>query len=547
MCLNPECPGMDFDDSQLSDTYPIGRLRAEVVSPFEIRLDPRIRAMRDHQKFTRLNTWSLEKAKERWPDYAGQMQPDKEDNLSQIYLDAIAYLATSTSGVSLLGSGSTLSTAREPRTTIYTQNELPSKDFPEGLRAIRVGKQGPIVEAGPLPHEYGAGRQKGTKFLNIIHFGFDIVPGRFWRKTRMDDLVAPQNLRNLTEAVLKLTIQRSGNSVWLNPTGSNVGNISGDPGLILDYSPVSLGGATFAKPERLPAELGNVQPLLVFLNKLDDSMERVAGTFFLQGGDVPPGVTAASALAYLGERAERAMSPFKREWAKSWAQVNEQVLEIYRKHAVDERVRVTAGRNKKWQAEKFKNADLTGAINIKVDFASLFPKSQATQRATIAQLIQLGVINPMDPEQQYKILEVYGETSLKGSEDIDIEETVKEWDEFLTSEGQKRPILLPLVQNSLVHIQQHANAAKTDEFKELSPEMQQVWLDHLNAHYTDLITRQAAFAPVDPNAPTPDGGEGPASGRDVGPSRPAPVRRGEEAAAREQRDVQAPGGLPTTG
>ncbi len=556
VCLGPDCPGTTHVDAvhpitqkPVLDIYPIGRLRADVVSPFEIRVDPRIRDIRDHHYYTRLSTWNLDKARAKWPDYRDQIQADKEENLGQIYLDALAYLSTSFGGTALLGTGATTNDTRNPRTTIYTYNELSSEEFPEGLRAVRVGKGGPIVEAEPLPFDYGAGRRKGARFLNLVHFGFDIVPGRLWRKTRMDDLISLQSYRNLIEAVLKLTTQRSGNSVWLNPTGSNFDNFSGDPGLVIEYSPVSLGGSTFAKPERLPAELGNIQPLIVLLNKLDDSMERVAGTFFLQGGDVPPGVTAASALAYLGERAERSMSPFKREWAKSWAHLQEMVLEIYRKHAVDERIRVVAGRNKKWQVDKFKKADLTGAINIKVDFNSLSPKSQATQRATIAQLIQLGVINPMDPEQQYKILEVYGETALKGSEDIDIEETIKEWDEFLTSKGQKQPILLPLVQNSLVHITQHGNAAKTDEFKELPPEMQQIWLNHINMHYTDLMARQSAFTPPDPNAETPDGGEGSPSSRATatGPSRPAPIQRGEEAAAREQRDVTPPSGMPTTG
>ena len=101
--------------------------------------------------------------------------------------------------------------------------------------------------------------------------------------------------------------------------------------------------------------------------------------------------------------------------------------------------------------------------------------------------------------------------------------------------------MIPLVQNSVVHIMYHADAAKTDEFKEMlrgDPERAQVWLDHLNAHYTDFMVRQATMS--DMGAETPDGGEGAPSSRTSGATggekRPASVRKGEDAAAKEVKD-----------
>jgi len=410
--------------------FPIGSLRSDVLSNFEMRIDPRIRDMQNQHRFARLQTLGVDFAKENWKDYADQISADKEEKLGQIYLDALAYVTTSFGGTSAFGVSGTTSDTKNPRTSVYEFNELPTEEFPNGLRVVRVGKGGPIVELSPLPYKYGAGTRKGQPFLNIVQFGLKIVPGRHWRKTPMDDLVTMQSYRNLIESVMKLTVQRTGNSTWLNPTGSQVENISGQPGEILDYMPVSLGGSTFAKPERIPAELSNIQPLIILQNKIDDSMERVAGTFFLQGGDTPPGVTAASALAYLGERAERSMSPAKRAFAKSWKLWEEMNLEIARANWVDARIATVVGRNKKWETKKFLKADLAGNVNLSIDWKALFPKSTATQRATIAQLIQLGVVNPQDPQQQWKILEAFGETSLKGSESIDVQEAIKEWDEF---------------------------------------------------------------------------------------------------------------------
>jgi hypothetical protein len=525
-----------IDTPEGPKVYPIGSLKSDVISNFEMRIDPRIRNMQDQHRFARLQTLGVDLARENWKEFAGQISADKEEKLGQIYLDALAYVTTSFGGTSAFGVSGTTSDTKNPRTSVYEFNELPTEEFPKGLRIVRVGKGGPIVELGPLPYKYGAGARKGQPFLNIVQFGLKVIPGRHWRKTPMDDLVTIQSYRNLIEAVIKLTVQRTGNSTWLNPVGSNVENISGQPGEILDYMPVSLGGSTFAKPERIPAELSNVQPLIILQNKLDDSMERIAGTFFLQGGDTPPGVTAASALAYLGERAERSMSPAKRAFAKSWKQWEGMNLEIARANWNDERIVTIVGRNKKWETKKFLRADLAGNVNLSIDWKALFPKSTATQRATIAHLIQLAVVNPQDPQQQYKILEAFGETALKGSESIDVQEAIKEWDEFL--ENSQPPIMIPLVQNSVVHIIQHADVAKTDEFKEMlreEPEKAQMWLDHLNAHYTDFMVRQATMG--DMSGETPDGGEGKPSSRNGGGNdRSGPVKKGEDAAAKEVKD-----------
>ena len=99
--------------------------------------------------------------------------------------------------------------------------------------------------------------------------------------------------------------------------------------------------------------------------------------------------------------------------------------------------------------------------------------------------------------------------------------------------------MIPLVQNSVVHIMHHADAAKTDEFKQMmreEPERAQMWLDHLNAHYTDFMVRQATMGAMSDE--TPDGGEGSPSSRNavVEKDRSAPIKRGEDAAAKEVKD-----------
>lgn len=549
----PQCgagdmmPAKDPTGQAIGEELPVGRLHADILSPFEWRVDPTIPDHENQRRGIRVRTYDLEYARQYWggkPDVTGkpidpkEIVADKESSIGQFYLDALSYI-TGTFGAGggfVAGSGSAF---RLPRVTAYEFYELPSDDFPDGgLHAIRLGHgERMVVQAEPLPDKYGAGIKRGQPFIPVTRFGADVVPGRYWRKTRMDDMISPQVFRNLIEAALKLTAQRSGNPIWLNPKGSGLTNVTGEPGGFYDYNPISLGGTSFAKPERVPADLSNFQSFLILMKEIDDEMDRVAGTFFLTGGTTPPGVTAASALSYLGERAERSMSPIKREWAKSWKTWEEQALEIARAHMDEARVRIVAGKNKRWSVEKFMNADLVGGVNLTIDYNGLFKKSPATKRADIQLLTELGYVTPGDPSTDWKVLEAFGETALKGSTDLDMQEAIKESDDFLTHGIP--PKIVPLVQNSQVHILQHTDFAKTDEFKELPQEMQDFWFQHIEAHYQDMIQRQMTMGMVAGAAsggmPPQGGGGDPNAQPGSGGKEPGPVKKGKGRAAAEQQ------------
>lgn len=508
---NPVCPNCaqqgtssPLQASQETELAPIGALTADPCSGFEIRLDHRIRDLDDHTWFCRVKRYDEKFAKDKWGYDDGPNDTGETGNLqSQHYLDILAQVTDAFNPAGGTQQTGVSGAANKPKkVTAYMFFEFPTPEFPEGLRAVRIGpSENHVVEAGPLNFKYGAGIRKDKPFLNLIFFGAETIPGRFWRKTPLDDAVPLQIYRNVVEAIIRLTVQRMGNPFWLNPKGSGIENFNGEPGWIAHYNPVSLGGTSFAKPERVPAELNNLPGLLALLKFIDDSIERVTGTYFLQGGDSPPGVTAASALGLLDERSKKAMSPLTREWAKGWLRFEMLALEIAREHWTEDRIRLIAGKNKKWQTQKFSAADLQGAVNMQIDYESLFPRSAATNRAEIGQLIQEGVITPQDPQQKAEILKAYGKMNLLGSFDKDIEEANKEEDLFLTKNVQ--PQLVPLVQNSAIHLAQHADFAKTDEFKELPPQQQQMWFAHIKAHAADMVARRIFLSQlqIDPDSP----------------------------------------------
>jgi len=503
---DPDTTPGDADDEKSSDIahdFPIGAIQIETCGPFEIRGDYRIDDVRKWNKFVHQKRYDLAYAKEHWSDFKDKILPDAgtANDTAQFYMDLFANLTPDFAfGAGLASNASTA--GKYPKVTAYAIRELPCAKYPEGLYAVRLGMTNDaIVEAGPLPTTYGAGVKKGQKFLPLIHWGCNIVPGRFWRKTPMDDLITLQVFRNMVEANVRLSVQRMGNAMWMLPKGCGVDILTGEPGQIINFNPVSVGGTQYAKPERIPADLSNIGALLEVIKEIDDAMERVSGTFFLQGGNAPPGVTAASALAYLGEKGQQSLSTLRTGWAQGWAEFDKMGLEIARQNWDDKRMRAVAGKNKKWQVEKFSKADIQGAVNMIVDWNALAPKSNATERATIGQLVQLGFVNPQDQEMVVEVLTKFGELSLKGSLDIDIQDAAKEEDRFILEGIQ--PMVRPFVDNSTVHLRSHIDFAKTDEFREMPQAKQDAFIGHIENTVKDITTRRLMLtqAGLDPDVP----------------------------------------------
>lgn len=515
----PFSPAVDETGQPIEKKFPIGCLDSDVCSPFEIRADYTIPDDRHHRWYIRLRLYDKSVAKTTWSEFADELEkmddpdPGTDEAQSIYYLAALARLtrAFASSG----GSGGN-DGKLEGKVLVYELVTLPSEKYPEGMKVMRAGEK-LILEKGPNPYEIGAGQRKGKKFLNLVHFGGEVVPGRNLRKTRINDIIPLQDFRNVIEAVTKLTVHRAGGPSWLNPIGSQVAKFSGEPLQVIDYMPITFGGAALAKPEMVAPQLQSLMVMAQLLAKIDDSIERVSGTFFLQGGDAPPNISAAAALSLLDERAQRAVSPMIREWAKGWKEWEQQAIEIMRTNAVDTRFYASAGRDQKWDVQKFTKADLQGAVNVKVDYEGVMPRSQATNRATIIQLTQMGYLNPLDQEVAKNVLAGFGLSGIRGSVDKDWKEAAKEFRDFM--DFNIPPMLLPIVQKSPIHLEQHCDDAKGDEFRDLLTSQDptkkmkaQSWLDHIKATAAD-IQAQAALGSQLPGGIGSVPGQTPGSGQ----------------------------------
>jgi len=509
---------------------PIGKLVNDVCSSFEILFDNNIPYGQKRYWFFRKRRYPIEKVKELFPDFKdkikeGMSEPKGTSTVD--FLEALSYADTT-----LAAAG-----GEQPKkmVTVVEYRELPCPKYPDGLLVIRVGAD-LIVENGPLPSEYKVGQHAGQKYLAIRQIVDIIDAGSAWGRSRVNDLIAPQTRRNIVESLMQLTFQRTGGPKLLVPTGSGIANVSGAAGQQLQYRPIPVGaGSAFAKPEYLEVALANLQPILAWMALIDDQMEAMAGTKWITGGDIPPGLTAASALSLVDERAVRALRKLKEQWVEGFRDVKMIDIELLREHMTDERMLMTLGRNKQWQAEQFKNADLKGGVNVRVDYEALFPKSEATKRATIDGAIQTGVLNPQNPETQYGIAQELGITRLLGSMDEALQQAVREFDRFMSDETYVPEYIPGLlgVGELATKLVQHRKDAMSQEFEELitaNPGRAKIWIDRILATQTEIVVAGASIGAT-PDAGAPSSAQGSEAGSMTASEKePAAVRKGREVA-----------------
>lgn len=497
----PTCGSQNLAESDKSSmVLPQGQLKVRAISPFEVYVDTHIMELEDQPRVLVVETRSIESVKQIYEKEAKDVKADGERDTGRYYLDSLAYI-TGTGYGSGVAYGRTQEGEDGGAVTLYRLYVKSSKDYPDGCYIVMSGDQHILEKKVPYPF-----RHKSTKkpFYPLVHLRYDDVPGRFWAKTPVDDLVFKQRQRNEMESLYQTIIMRCANPVWLLPHGVQTTPLTGDPGLLVRYT-----GAGGLKPERIPGVDAPVS-VVKFMEMIDNDFEEIANTFAAMKGKNPGSVRAASAIQMLIERGfGRYGSVFDNleEGYERWAV---QALEIWRQRAVFPRVQAVARLAGSWQFIEFLGADL-GDVDIRVEAGSTRPKSQAGRQMLVDQLLQWALLNPNDPEQKMKIFEEMGAASLLPGAEADIKIVAEENSKFIewaeaamkqidqSADIDPQAIMLVLeatqpLEGSLVfdhhptHLVHHRRFAQSERFRDLHPVLRKLFEQHvIRAHYLPMI------------------------------------------------------------
>jgi len=281
--------------------------------------------------------------------------------------------------------------------------------YPQGLVFRVVGDSAPVVlhleddEAvpGPLPYVDA----KGLPVFTFSHAAFEQRGGRVYGTSPLDSVIPMQNSLNQLMSMMQMIIQRTANPLWLVPKGAEIEKFTGEPGLVVKWNPLTVGGN--AKPERLDG-IGPGAWMFQVREMHEKDIEDGLGTYDILKGEKPGGVDSFSGLQLMVERGQsRFSSAFQsrgnlyRDWFKF-------ALELEREFGPDERTQSVLSPARKWTHQMFKNADLQGSFGVVVEDGSNTPKTTLGIRAAVEHLNSLGFIDPTDPDQKYEVFRLFG-------------------------------------------------------------------------------------------------------------------------------------------
>jgi hypothetical protein len=458
-------------------------------------------------RFTIARSYNLHYLKELYGDKASHISPDTSSatRTAQYFMEALAF-STEDSGYNLTGA------SHRDRVTIYTHVELPSDEYPQGLYVVMAADE-TVLELGESPHyeEF----QDGTKhyYLPLVKFGYEMVPGRLYSKTPAYDLIPKQDQLNRLESLIEMSAMKGVYVTWLLPAGSAVSETTGEPGQRIRYTPTGTGGY---KPEVITTS-PFPDILLKWKEQIQADFEELGGTFDALKGNVPRGVSAGYAIQLLTERSYGRFASVFADWEQGWVELYSMSLKMFRTYVTEARIRKLKGASGGWEIQAFKNTDLQGSVDLRIEGAASKPRSKLAEQALVESLAKLGVLNPADPEQRYAIAQMFGMSSILGVHDEDVRYAAGEWEALLAWNPPLDPVTqLPLgvtpeqpfppggpvadeiFDNHVVHIAEHRKHTRSDVWQQLPQWKKLYWKQHQLTH---LIAMQPPVAQAPANLP----------------------------------------------
>lgn len=433
----PDCgsqafrPALDDMGQPISDTQPEQRGATIALSPFELAFPNNYARFSDVPYVIRMR-WRTRDYYENHPALKEQVATlNWQKSASERSLQIFRTLPNQNDmGMSPGGTSGAVSDQVDglPEYELWYR---PCDKYPDGLIVRWVGDSEPRIlhleEDEAIPGVLPYTDVGGNALFPFFHAAFEQVGGRVYGSGPIDAIIDRVNQINRVDSMTEMIIQRMSNPVWMIPKGSEIERFTGDPGLVVKWNPLTVGGN--AKPERI-AGLGPDASLFTLREQYIHDVEEAAATFDIIKGAKPTGVEAFSALQLLVERSQsRFANAFQARGNlyKNWFKL---AIEIEREFGPEKRVQSVLSPGRGYTFQTFMNADLQGSITVVVEDGSTTPKTSLGMRAAMEHANQLGMLNMQDPDQQYAGLQLMGLTRFVPSLDIHMQAALQKQEAF---------------------------------------------------------------------------------------------------------------------
>lgn len=393
------------------------------------------------------------------------------------------------------------------------------KLFPEGGMLSVAGSQ--ILDFFPgWPYEHS--------MYPFAHLGH-VETGKFYRESVIVDLIPLQREYNRTRGQIIESKNRMAKPQLAAEQGSlDPNQITTEPGQVILYRP------GFQAPQPIPLQ-GLPSYVLEEQERIKMDMNEIAGQHEVSRGQVPPGVTAATAISYLQEQDESKLSFTYDSIEELVEKIAKETLCLVKQYWTTSRKVKVAGEDGSFDVMAFEGSDLRDNTDIRAEAGSSLPTSRAAKQAFIMDLMKMGFI---DPNKGLEVMEIGGINKIYEQIQIDVRQAQREnlrmaqvTPELLQQHnmeqlqkvmadpqaqqllatgqlqidpqtqtlnaiddsGQLVPLEMPMIvpvntwDDNRIHIERHNNYRKSQAYERLSQEAKDLFEQHVNRHVAAIM------------------------------------------------------------
>ena len=367
----------------------------------------------------------------------------------------------------------------EKHTLVYELYHIKQDQYAsmQNGKYIKFTEKG-ILEESDLPFSHGK--------LPIVRLTDQDIPDVLNGVSRYETVGPIQNMYNNIQTLLAKNIYLTAHPKWMMPRGACKLEALGNDAMIAQYQgPVA---PSLAQIQSNPPEV------YAYAQSLVENMQTIYGSHGISRGEVPKGITAASALQFLNElENERASTDIAKHGflVKDLAKMTIAVTGDYYDVNDGRMVRIV-GEGNKFLIRHFDAANLNKNYDIRFDNSTGLPESKA---AKIQRLMDIMQRNPQlfSPERWEELLDL-GDTNKAISMATEALRAADSENEDLIS-GIK--VGLPEeYEDHIQHWMSHSKQMQSRSFKEeASNEVQGAFKDHV--YWTEeLMLEKAAKNPL---------------------------------------------------
>lgn len=357
-----------------------------------------------------------------------------------------------------------------------------SSEFLDKGRYIKRTK-GCILENTDLPYEHGQ--------IPYLYIADIEIPDQIRGMSFFQQLFPLQHQINAVASLIYKALVLYAHPKYVVQEGSVEFQQLLNESTIVSYS----GGV----PPNLLTQSPVAGELFTYLNKLEETAEKLSGIYTMSRGQAPSGVRAAKALRVLEEQEDKrayiTAVKYNNICLVDNARMSLSVAGTYYDDS-DGRLAQIVGKDNTYKIVQFKTANLSKPWNIRVENTTALSQSPAARIDEITELMQIR-FDPQAPisrEQFVQLLDLTASEEFKNIVTAAIKCAQSENDDFLAG----RPVSDPTEVEDLVnHWKMHAQPMQTREYKEMTPPERRAALER-HMQITEYLMFEKAFGVMTP-------------------------------------------------